>query len=83
MMNRWSMMFLENAEIEVVAVFGGSRIVRLRNGRLEIRGGDAEPSRKQSRSWNRLGSQIPTGTSGDPTPNSALHRTWSRNLLSR
>ncbi len=50
MKDRWSMLFPGNAEIEVVAVFGGSRVVRLRNGRLEIRGGDA-PDRAEAKEW--------------------------------
>jgi hypothetical protein len=53
MKNRWSMKFPMDVEIEVVAVFGGSRVVRLRNGRLEIRGG--HPSeRAEAREWTSL-----------------------------
>ena len=42
-----------DVELEVVAVFGGRRVVRLRNGRLEIRGG--EPAeRAEAREWSSL-----------------------------
>lgn len=53
MKNRLMQMFPLDAELEVVAVFGGSRVVRLRNGRLEIRGG--EPAdRAEAREWTSL-----------------------------
>ena len=53
MKNRWTVPFARDGELEVLAVFGGSRVVRLRSGRMEIRGGEA-PERAEAREWTSL-----------------------------
>jgi hypothetical protein len=53
MNNRWSVETLLEGEIEVLAEFGRSRVVRLRNGRLEIRGGNPS-ERAEAKEWTSL-----------------------------
>jgi hypothetical protein len=53
MKNRWTVAFPTDMELEVLAVFGRSRVVRLRNGRMEIRGGEPD-ERAEAREWASL-----------------------------
>lgn len=42
-----------DGELETVATFGSSRIVRLRSGRLEIRGGTPQ-DRSAAKEWSSI-----------------------------
>ncbi len=42
-----------DGELETLAVFGGSRVVRLRSGRLEIRGGNPG-DRAAAKEWSSI-----------------------------
>jgi hypothetical protein len=64
-MRRKSYFYDQRAETEVIAVFGGAQLVKLLNGKVELRGG-SEVDQGAARKWMSL--FMPEALTNPPRP---------------